>query len=388
MREYSALPARARAVFHADRRGLPEKDPGCDRVIEEGLRWLGLAQDCSATRDGGVARHYSLITGWAASYPETTGYIIPTFLEFARITGDLGLESRARRMLDWLVSIQLPDGGFQGGLVTDEPKVPVTFNTGQILLGLAAGTAVYGDDYRAAMNGAADWLVKSQDPDGCWRKYPTRFTWPGEKAYETHVAWGLFEAARVQPDRDYARAALANVRWALTRQTSNGWFDGCCLRDPVRPLTHTLGYALRGVIEAYRFTREQWLLDAAVRTADGLLSAIRLSDGYLPGRLDRNWAGAVTWVCLTGSVQIAQSWFMLYEYTGNERYLRAALAANRYVRRTVFIDGPDETRGAVKGPFPVNGHYGPYLYLNWACKFLVDACHTERRIASAIPAVL
>ena len=37
--------------------------------------WDGLerAQDYSSSEDGGVARHYGLLNGWSASYPETTG---------------------------------------------------------------------------------------------------------------------------------------------------------------------------------------------------------------------------------------------------------------------------------------------------------------------------
>jgi hypothetical protein len=45
-----------------------------------GLALLGRAQDSSAAQDAGVARHSSLNHGRAASYPEATGYIIPTML--------------------------------------------------------------------------------------------------------------------------------------------------------------------------------------------------------------------------------------------------------------------------------------------------------------------
>src|SRR5205085_10345256 len=125
------------------------------------------------------------------------------------------MRERARRMTDWLVRIQLPGGGFQGGKIDMTPVMPVTFNTGQILLGLAAAETAFGQ-YREPMRRAADWLVHTQDPDGCWRKHPTPFATAGEKEYETHVAWGLFEAARIDPDRGYAEAGLANVAWALS----------------------------------------------------------------------------------------------------------------------------------------------------------------------------
>jgi hypothetical protein len=365
-------------------RGLSRNDPGIDRVIEAGIAWLGLAQDRTRSRDGGVARYYNLIYGWDTSYPETTGYIVPTLLAYAEHCGGVGAEEagrRARRMLDWLVSIQFRDGGFQGGAIGATPKVPVTFNTGQVLLGLAAGVRAFGDRYRGPMRRAADWLVKTQDPDGCWRRYPTPFAAPGEKAYETHVAWGLLEAARVEGPAGsrYADAALANVRWALRWQAENGWFEKCCLNDADRPLTHTIGYVLRGLVEAYRFTRDPAILDAAVASADGLLTAMG-PDGYLPGRLTRDWHGAVQSSCLTGTAQIACCWLLLYESTGRAMYLDAARAANLYVRRTIDLEGPVETRGAVMGSFPVDGDYCPQSFPNWACKFVIDSNLLERRL--------
>jgi hypothetical protein len=381
------LPLAAKREVAADRRGLPAYDPGIDRVIEEGVAWLGRAQDHSLSRDGGVARHFSLVDGWGSSYPETTGYIVPTLLAYADQCADGAREDarqRARRMLDWLVSIQFPAGGFQGGTIGDSPVVPVTFNTGQILLGLASGVRAFGDSYREPMRRAADWLVETQDPDGCWRRFSTPFAKPGEKSYEPHVAWGLLEAARVEGSGcgRYADAALANVRWALGHQRPNGWFENCCLDDAVRPLTHTIGYVLRGLVEAYLFAKDPTLFEAARRTADGLLTAID-ADGFLPGRLPQDWCGSVPWTCLTGSVQIAHCWFLLYQQSGHFPYLEAGRSATRYVRRTTKVDGAPETRGGVKGSFPVHGDYGTYQYLNWACKFLIDASMLERQLSNS-----
>ncbi len=74
------------------------------------------------------------------------------------------------------------------------------------------------------------------------------------KTYDTHAAWGLFEAARLEPRAGYGEAAMRNLRWALAHQDDNGWFDERCLSDPSQPLTHTLGYVLRGLIAGYEFT--------------------------------------------------------------------------------------------------------------------------------------
>jgi hypothetical protein len=378
-RQLLSLPAAAREEMRRDAAGLTAGDPGTERVLPALFEWMSRAQDLSASADGGVARDFSLLSGWSSSYPETTGYIAPTFFEYALRSGDASMRARALRMTDWLVRIQLASGAFQGGKIDSTPVVPVTFNTGQILLGLAAAEAQTGC-YREPMRRAADWLVRVQDPDGCWRKFQSPFAAYGEKEYETHVAWALFEAARIDPDRGYGEAGLANVRWALSSLSSNGWFARCCLDDPARPLTHTIGYALRGVLEAYRFRPDPALLTAARCTADGLLGTLR-DDGYLPGRLSADWSAAANWACLTGTAQVAHCWFMLFELSGRSEYRQAASRACSFLRRTVRLDGSPDLRGGVKGSFPVDGAYGRFEYLSWGAKFVADVLMLESDVA-------
>jgi hypothetical protein len=133
------------------------------------------------------------------------------------------------------------------------------------------------------------------------------------------------------------------------------------------------------VLEAYRFSREQDFLNAAIKTGDGLLSVIR-NDGFIAGRLDKNWKPAVGWACLTGSTQVALGWLILYRITGNVGYRDAAFAANSFVRRTMMTSGNAELTGAIKGSFPISGKYFPYRYINWACKFFVDSNMLERQV--------
>jgi hypothetical protein len=372
----------AKAELAIDKRGLPAADPGPEAVIAACTEWLCAAQDNSASKDGGVARDFSLQKGWATSYPETTGYIIPTMIALARRNKDPLLHARARRMLDWCVAIQFKDGGFQGGKIDASPKVPVTFNTGQILIGLAAGAAEYQDaGYLDAMHRAAGWLRDSLDADGCWRKYPTPFAKPGEKAYETHVSWGLFEAERVAPGHGYGDAGLRQVDWAISKQLPNGWFGSNCLTDPERPLTHTIGYVLRGVLEGHLLSGRADLLQAAVTTGISLVEAIG-ADGHLAGRLDRNFRAGGDFVCLTGSVQIAHCLFLLYRLTGQRAFLAAGRRLTAYVRRSVRFEGDAGMVGGIKGSFPVDGEYGQWQYLNWAAKFCIDANLLELELAA------
>ena len=318
------------------------------------------------------ARHFSLIDGWGPSYPETTGYLVPTVLQCGDLFAGPEARERARRMLDWLLSIQYDSGAFRGGTIIDSPEVPVAFNTGQILIGLAAGAEAFGEPYADAMLRAARWLVEIQAPNGQWKSYQSPFARPGDKAYDAHSACGMFWASRVANDPSIAEAASLSVRWAVTKQAANGWISDCCLTDPGQPLTHTLGYALKGFVEAHRHSGDPSILAAARRTADGLMTAID-ADGFLPGRLTRHWQGTVRWSCLTGSVQVALSLLELYQLTGCEAYLDRALKLNGYVRRTIDVSTPGPTRGGVRGSYPVSGDYGRFQYLNWAAKFFIDS---------------
>jgi len=374
------LAAAAKLEKRRDRLGLPGADPGAEAVVNIAMQWLCAAQNRSKSRDGGVARDYSLINGWSSSYPETTGYIIPSLLANTGDGDPLELRVRARRMLDWLVRIQMPSGAFQAGKIDSTPVKPVTFNTGQIVLGLASGETAFGT-YGHALKKASDWLVATQDADGCWRQFATPFAVEGEKTYETHVSWGLLEAERLYPNRGYAEAALKNLRWATGKQRENGWLEDCCLTNPSAPLTHTLGYAVRGLLEGYRFNSDPALALAARRTADALLSKLG-NDGFLAGRFNSDWSAATDSACLTGTVQIAHCWLLIFEDTGEPRYLDGARRANAYVRRTVRLDGPEGIRGGVKGSFPIDGDYGPFEYLSWAAKFLIDSVLLEEAVAA------
>ena len=68
------------------------------------VEWILRAQN--ATADSGVSYGYFPCDekhGWIASYPETTGYLTPSLLEFARRFGDDEVRQRALRMANWEV---------------------------------------------------------------------------------------------------------------------------------------------------------------------------------------------------------------------------------------------------------------------------------------------
>src|ERR1700682_3901683 len=100
------------------------------------IRWLLDAQRA----DGGIAAYYSLLKGYSESYPEVTGYIIPTLFDYSQSdyshsTRDETASVAAGRAIEWLLSEQMPSGAFPAGLHGTGAQ-PSVFNTGQILHGL------------------------------------------------------------------------------------------------------------------------------------------------------------------------------------------------------------------------------------------------------------
>src|SRR5271166_3149658 len=84
--------------------------------LRAAIEWLCLAQDArnNMPDSGGVSAGWSFEDGWLPSYPETSGYIVETFLAAARVLDRPGLIDRAQRIIDWELSIQRADGAFPG----------------------------------------------------------------------------------------------------------------------------------------------------------------------------------------------------------------------------------------------------------------------------------
>jgi Pectic acid lyase len=341
------------------------------------MAWLCRAQD--ATGVGGVAFGYSLYPrrGWSAAYPEITGYIIPTFFNYAAHGGDQGYRRRAIRMAQWEIEVQMPSGAVQG-LTLDYPPTPAVFNTGQVLFGWARAFHETGDqEFRDAAIRAAEFLLQAQDPDGAWRRYTSRYVRPGINVYDARTAWGLLEVFRVTGHARYREAAVRNLEFVLTRQHANGWFADCCLRDDNRPLLHTIAYTMEGLLEAGLLLKETRYIEAATRTAEALLVRQR-RDGSLAGRFDASWQTAADWSCLTGDAQTAVVWFRLFELTGADRYLEAARRITRYLKATQDLSNRNlGVRGGIKGSYPIWGEYLAYHYPSWAANFFVTSLMLE-----------
>lgn len=336
------------------------------------IDWLCRAQD---VRDGqfdagGVSAGWSFEDGWLPSYPETTGYIIETFLAAARELVRPDLVRRAQRMIDWELSLQGMDGAFPGHF--GEPgSHPVIFNQGQIMHGLLAGYLQLGrQDCLEAGVRAGAWLVAQQDDDGCYRRFE-HYGLP--HVYNARAIWALAAMGVVAGEPGFIAAARRNLDWAIGQQSASGWFGCNAFVSGRDPFTHTIAYAIRGCLEAGVLLNEERYLQAAEKAACGVLARLR-EDGWLSGTYSDGWLPSAHYACVTGVAQMALCWLRLDQILGRGGYRQAAAKAISYVKRTQSLNDSDPVVcGAIPGSAPIWGAYSRFEFPNWAAKFFADA---------------
>lgn len=344
-------------------------------------QWLCRAQDLSG--DGGVIGRYRLDQGWTSSYPETTGYIIPTFLDLAQHL-DPEYENRAERGVNFLLGTQLDSGAFPAGEIAGNQAKPSPFNTAQIINGLQAWH-VHRDapNVLEAAVRAGRWLVSEQDADGAWRQW---FYHNTPATYAAHLTCWLAELGHYCDDRTMRDCAARHLDWVmLQRCEETAWFDQCGFTLAEQRLRiadlHTIAYTLAGVLKTAQVLERDDAV-AAVRAAAGQIARVLERDAWLPGMLDWQWRGRADSACLTGNAQMALIWLSLYRLDGDPGWLRAARAALDLVKRAQLMESANpDLRGAIPGPDPMWGWYNDGAVLNWAAKFFIDALRDYATLA-------
>jgi folate-dependent phosphoribosylglycinamide formyltransferase PurN len=347
-------------------------------------QWLERAQD--ATGDDGVSGRYFLNQGWSSSYPETTGYIIPTFLRLSEELSAPHFADRARRCVDFLERVQLSSGAFPGRELHENRTEPSIFNSAQILTGLVAWHRATGEPRALAMaHRVTDWLVSMQDEDGAWRKHSYNDV---PVSYTSHAScWVAEMGAHVRSDR-YLESAHRHLRWVLSQQDrETGWFRRASWteQDSARPVTHTIAYTVWGVLHGSLIVGDDEGVAAARQAAAAIARRLELSR-RLPGLLDPQWRAAASWTCLTGNAQMALVWLKLHELDGDPRWVNAAVKALDHVKRAQPMTHRDPgIRGGIPGSDPAWGEYLRLALPNWSAKFFIDAMYAKRDAMIRLP---
>lgn len=344
--------------------------------LSAAIDWLCRAQDVRNGQPdaGGVSAGWSFEDGWLPSYPETSGYIIETFLAAAEILVRPELVERAHRIIDWELLIQHADGAFPGHF--GEPgSAPVIFNTGQIMHGMLAGYTQLGRvECLEAAAKAGQWLARHQDDDGCWRRFEHHGI---PHTYNTRATWALLATALIAGDARLKHAAIRHLDWALARQTESGWFAENGFIAGQEPYTHTIAYAIRGFLECGALLGGGRYLDAALKAVCAV-AGVQREDGWLAGSFGKDWVTTADYCCLTGLAQMSIDWMRCAQETHATELRDNASRGIAFLKGRQRLDDTDDVvRGAIAGSVPIWGRYSRFEFPNWAAKFFADALMTE-----------
>lgn len=354
--------------------------PGVGRYPERAHRehitacidWLCRAQDRRRGKrdDGGVSAGWSFEDGWLPSYPETSGYIVETFLAASAYLDRPELRERAAQIIDWELSLQNLDGSFPGHF-GEAGSRPVIFNTGQIIHGMVAGYEQMGrDECLDSALRAGHWMVAQQGDDGCFRRSVHNGI---PHTYNTRAVWGMLRAGIIAGDRPLIDAARRNLEWAVTQQNAQGWYDTNAFEQGRSPFTHTIAYAIRGLLECGILLESDSFIQSAVK-AGRAMAGVQRSDGWLAGTYDAQWRPQAGYCCLTGLAQTSLNWSRMIQECGESELQSHVDSALSFLKRNHHMSGDgDVDDGGVAGSAPIWGRYSMFEFPNWAAKFFADA---------------
>jgi len=268
---------------------------------------------------GGIRIHASQ----ANAYPEVTGYLVPTLLQY-------GERELAYRLVRWLLCVQRADGSF-----TDPDRAePYVFDTGQVLRGLLAAADIEPRAVEAAQR-AADYLC-AQMIDGGRRGFGSRYSGAIPESVHLYVLPPLLKAAEVFHRPDYRVAAERCLEYYCAHEDAL----------QISTLTHFLGYELEALIDLGR-------ADLAIPILDSLRAA-QAFDGSLRGMNEAQW------VCAPGLAQLAICWYRVGQWEAADKAM-------------TWLDAHQLPSGGFFGSYGQGASYFPNTELSWAVKFYLDA---------------
>jgi uncharacterized protein YyaL (SSP411 family) len=198
------------------------------------------------------------------------------------------------------------------------------------------------------------------------------------QAYDILTAWALTRYGIRVGNDGYVQAGVRNGEWLCSIQDSNGWFPYMNFDIGHHPLTHTVAYTIRGLLELGVLTGRQDFIDAATVAARKMLALQDGRTGAVPGQIMPPYEAAVSWINTTGAAQMAIVWFRLHQITGDHLWREAACRTNEFncSLQDMRHRNPG-CHGGLRGSYPGYAGYGQFWYMSWTMKFHLDALLAE-----------
>lgn len=304
--------------------------PDFIKLYDKAIEWIKL----NSIKGQGIINNSKL----RKSYPEVTGYYIPTLLRW-------GYRDLAYEYAKWLCSIQKSDGSWYDTM----DEAPYIFDSAQILKGLLSIQKLYPDkeEFNKAIIKGCDWILTYMTKEGRLQT-PTETAW-GNVATElihTYCLSPLVEASNVYKIKKYGEAAQKILQY-YKKNYYNEILN-------FSMLSHFYAY----VVEAMLDMGEVEIAKEAMRN----MEPYQKESGAVPAYKD------VDWVCSTGLFQLALIWFRL----GNE--VRGAKAFEYACKLQNETGGWYGSYISEENPREGNTYF-PDAEISWVIKYFLDALY-------------
>ena len=273
---------------------------------------------------------FPVSTGQNLSYPEVTGYIIPTLYNAGEKEFALGLAK-------WLVSVQHDSGAFCA-----PDGIPYSFDTGQVLRGLLQVLEDMPEAEESSRR-ACDWLL-------------TQILSSGEVTTPSTDMWDLPEGRKVSqnihlyilPPLAEAGRRLGKPEYTEAANRALAFYKKNWDLREFNTLSHFFGYVMEALCD----------LGETGLAKEGMVNieSRQMLNGSIPAY------SHVRWVCTPGTAQLAIVWYKL----GLRNRADAALR---------FLKGVQNPGGGFFGSYGKGANYFPREEIPWAVKYFLDAIH-------------
>ena len=310
---------------------------------------------------------------WSKPYPETSGYLIETLIDYQNYDNQLELYDYISSIVHWLLDIQLPSGSFPGGL-GDKGRESF-FNTGQILLGLIKYYKI-SPSFRIeeSIIRAYEWLLSAIDTNGlvCRGHYIQNFS----PDYYSRVLWPM-----LMIEREFNLSNSNKILLCIKKILSNFDNDSCIFKawsfNRDKPaFTHTIAYTLRGLLESSRLLKDEFIsieIGNIVYNSFAKILTDLNNNNFIIGALDKNGRSDNSFICVTGHFQLSIVSFLLNKYSLlNDNYFSSKKLFNTAKEGIANSSNFFLLKGGINGSIPFHSKYLRFRQPNWAVKFYLD----------------
>jgi malonyl-CoA O-methyltransferase len=288
--------------------------------VKRAIEWL-LANE---NPDGGIF----LSSALTVSYPEVTGYLIPTLLSY-------GEEELATRFARWLIHIQRKDGSFASA-----DGFPHVFDTGQALRGILATSELMPESAESGIRSAK--YLHSKMIDGGRGGFDIDPVWVQRYSKSIPMSSHLY----VLPPLIQGAEMFHKPEWRSAAESSLDYYAKSTDSLQLTTLTHFLAYELEALID---MGHSEAAIPVLSRLREG-----QAQDGSVRGKQ------GVSWVCTPGLAQLAVCWYKI----GQPDPADLALG---------WLEDRQTPSGGFRGSYGVDASYFPDVEIPWAAKFYLDA---------------